>query len=297
MGLPDRAVAHLAGDHLRVVAVDLLRRLQDETAHVAVVVARQHDDQVAYRAVADPPLGAVEDPVVAVAAGRRLEADDVRAVRRLGQADRPEHLDAGHAGQPALALLLRAEVVDRGHREPGVDRVEGRDRPVAAGQLGAHHPLGQRGHPGAPVPVERGPRDPGGRIPGQDLGREARLVPPGGGVRRHLLGAPAADAVAQLALAVGEQLVQTVEVGAQRLRQVAAVGLLARGLGHRCRLVVHDPRVCGSAPALRSAPHARPGRARRAWPGRRGGPGRTRGRRRRSGAPGAAGPAGRRPRR
>src|SRR6185503_484030 len=83
VGLPDRARGALAGDRRRVVA----RRvgLDEEALDLAVLVgARPDDDDVGDRAVADPALGAVEDPAVAVATGARLERDGVRAVGGFG---------------------------------------------------------------------------------------------------------------------------------------------------------------------------------------------------------------------
>src|SRR2546422_568747 len=80
----------------------------EEPADVAVVVPRPRDDDVGDRAVADPALGAVDDPVVAVAARRRLERDRVRPVVGLGERERADRLELRHGPEPPLLLLLGA---------------------------------------------------------------------------------------------------------------------------------------------------------------------------------------------
>jgi hypothetical protein len=56
--------------------------------------------------VADPPLGAVDDVLIAVAARGCVERHSIRAVRRFGQRKGADGINRGEAGQPALALLL-----------------------------------------------------------------------------------------------------------------------------------------------------------------------------------------------
>ncbi len=72
-------------------------------------------------AVGDERLRAVEDPVVAVGRRAGLEVREVRTARRLGHADRGEHLAGAHARQPGLLLLVGAEIDDVGRDDVGVD--------------------------------------------------------------------------------------------------------------------------------------------------------------------------------
>ncbi len=94
-----------------------------------------HDDEVGLVAVGDEGLGAVEDPGVTVADGGRLEGGEVGAAGGLGHRDGADELAARHAGQPALLLLLGAEVDDVGRAHVGVDAEAGARRGVEAGHL------------------------------------------------------------------------------------------------------------------------------------------------------------------
>src|SRR6266851_1633095 len=59
--------------------------------------------------VGDEGLRAVDHPLVAVSAGDRAECPHIGAPRRLGEAERSQHLPRGHRRQPRLALVLVAE--------------------------------------------------------------------------------------------------------------------------------------------------------------------------------------------
>ena len=136
LGLPHRAQRGLAGDDL---GVEARRALLDEVAaDLAVLAARPDDRDVGERRVADPLLGAVEDELVAVAAGARLQRDGVGAMVGLGQAEGADRLQRRHARQPALALLLGAEQVDGLHGEVRVHAEEGPDAAVGPRPLHAH---------------------------------------------------------------------------------------------------------------------------------------------------------------
>ena len=164
--------------------------VDDEGPDLAVVVAGPDDDDVGEGAQADPALGAVEDPVLAVAVRGGGEPDDVGAVVGLGQGERAELGAGGEVGQPALLLLVVAEQPDRGHGQAAVHGVEGAEAAVAAGQLEGDQALGQRAHAGAAVAGERAARhgEPGvGRD--QLVGELGPLpvapAPPGSGARRR----------------------------------------------------------------------------------------------------------------
>ena len=64
-----------------------------------------------------PELGAIEDIRVAVLAGHRAHGARVRAGIRLREPEAPDHLAAGHAGQPVLFLRLGAEAVNGIHAQ------------------------------------------------------------------------------------------------------------------------------------------------------------------------------------
>ena len=109
-----RARQHAVGRHAHVVEHELrrdrgaerhllvdLRRgepgralLDDEAADLAVLGARPDDRDVGDRAVRDPHLGAVEDPVGPVAPCVRPHRARVGAGIRLGQAEAADHLTA-----------------------------------------------------------------------------------------------------------------------------------------------------------------------------------------------------------
>ena len=72
--------------------------------------AGHDDDQVGVDARGDERLGAVEDPVVAVAHRRGLDAGQVAAGAGLGHRDRADELAGDVAGQPPLLLLVVGQV-------------------------------------------------------------------------------------------------------------------------------------------------------------------------------------------
>ena len=133
VGLPDRAQRSLPGDDGRVVAGRAL--LDEVAADLAVLAARPEHDDVGDRAVADPALGAVEDVLVAIAHGRGLQQQRVRAVLGLGERESSDRIDLCQRREPLRLLLLRAEQLDRSHDQTGLHAGEGRQAAVAAGQL------------------------------------------------------------------------------------------------------------------------------------------------------------------
>ncbi len=150
LGLPDRAGRRLAGDRDRLEARHVL--LDEEALDLAVVLrARPHDHDVGDRSVADPALGAVEHPVVAVAARARLQCDGVRSVGGLSERERPDRLETRHRRQPARLLLLGAEQRDGLHRESGLHAEERAEAAVATMQLHVDETAGERAHPRAAV--------------------------------------------------------------------------------------------------------------------------------------------------
>ena len=154
IGLPDGALAELAGDQFGGVAVGIAAvgvLLDDDGLHLAVVgVAGPDDDDVGDAGVADPALGSVEHPGVAVAVHGGLQRHGVGAVVGLGEREGADLVQRGHRRQPALLLFLAAQQVDRAHGQSGLHAHEGGDAAVAAGQLQGHHAQFERGQPGQP---------------------------------------------------------------------------------------------------------------------------------------------------
>src|SRR5262245_54092268 len=94
--------------------------LDEERFDLSVgVVARPDDHHVGERSVAYPLLLAVDDPRGPVAAGARLEAHRVRPVVGLGECPRTDRVQARERAEPAVALLVGAELGDRSQAEAG----------------------------------------------------------------------------------------------------------------------------------------------------------------------------------
>ncbi len=87
----------------------------------------ENDIGIALTGVGDEDLGAVEDPVVAVAHGGRSGASGIGAGGGLGQTEAAHLFTFGQGHEEFLLLLLGAEQVDR---------------------VGAEGEMGRQGHPG-----------------------------------------------------------------------------------------------------------------------------------------------------
>ena len=165
------------------------------------------DEEVGADAVGDEGLGAVDDVGVAAAPGGGGEGGDVGAGAGLGDPQGADLLAGDPRHQPALLLLLGAEVEDRRHRDRGVGVEAGGD---AAGAAGA----GQLLDPDRVVQV-------GAALAAQllreleaeeaELGAAAEQLPrefprrlPLVDVRRDLLGDEAGDRLPQLLVLLAE---------------------------------------------------------------------------------------------
>ena len=123
-----RGVGGVHAELLELLLADHAGRVHvDEEEREAVVAGvrvglRDEHDEVGAVAVGDVGLRAVDDVLVAVAHGARLDAGDVGAGVGLGDAEAEDllALDRGH--EVLLLLLLGAEQVDRRRRHVGVDR-------------------------------------------------------------------------------------------------------------------------------------------------------------------------------
>ena len=96
-----------------------------------------HDHQVGELAVGDEGLGAVDDPLVAVHDGRRLDRLQVGARPRLGHGDGRDQFAGAGLRDPLLLLLLGAVVEQVGNHDVVVQR-EGRTRRQRAALLLDH---------------------------------------------------------------------------------------------------------------------------------------------------------------
>ncbi len=96
------------------------------------VVLHGADEEVGADAVGDEGLGAVDDVAAVDPLGEGRDAGDVGAGAGLGDAQGADLLAGDPRHQPALLLLLGAEVEDRRHRDRGVGVEAGGDPARAA---------------------------------------------------------------------------------------------------------------------------------------------------------------------
>src|SRR5436190_10201174 len=92
-----------------------------------VVGLHRADEEVGADAVGDERLRAVDDVPAGHLASRRADVGDVRAGPGLRDPERPDELAADPGDDPAPALVLRAEVEGRWHRDLGVGVEAGGD--------------------------------------------------------------------------------------------------------------------------------------------------------------------------
>ena len=157
-------------------------------ADVPVVAARPDDGHVGERRVADPPLGAVEHVLVAVAAGASSPARPslTRGRARSGRRRRSSPACAIGGSQRAL-LLLAAEQVDRAHRQPGVHARRTCSRCRRRETARGRSTPAQTGQPRAAVSLDGGAGDPELGELGHQLERELGPLPVLVDDRQHLV--------------------------------------------------------------------------------------------------------------
>src|SRR5690606_28717984 len=114
----------------------------DEAAY-AVVGLRPDDRHVRDRAVGDPHLGTVEDPVAGgVALGVGAHAAGIGAVVGFGEPEAADRFARRHAGQPFGLLLGGAVLPDGEHGQRALHRYERPDARVAGFQFSAGDAVG-----------------------------------------------------------------------------------------------------------------------------------------------------------
>ena len=118
VGLPRRPILC----SIRVTAKPVGRDLHDERGQAPMALGlrvrdREDHEEIRDRAVADEPLGPVDDVVLAVADGPGAGGRDIRARLGLGQGEGDELFAAGQLREPAGLLLVRAGDRDRERAE------------------------------------------------------------------------------------------------------------------------------------------------------------------------------------
>ena len=152
--------------------------LDEEAADRAVVRARPDGRDVGDRPVRDPHLGAVQDPVGAVAARVRAHRAGVGARVGLGEAEAADRLAGVHRRQPALLLLLGAPAPDREHRERALHRDRAADARVARLELEAGEAVGDGARAREAVALEVHPEEAELAELGDQLARQDPLLEP-----------------------------------------------------------------------------------------------------------------------
>jgi hypothetical protein len=142
-----------------------------------------------------------------------LELHRIRAVLGLGQRERADRLDARHRLEPAVALLVGAEHVDRLHGEVRVHAEERPHAAVGARPLHAHEAGRGRAHARAAVPLDDAAGEAELGDLRDELERKLGALPVVVDDRRDLARAEVVEAIADRALFVGEQLVGQVQIG------------------------------------------------------------------------------------
>ena len=111
-----------------------------------VINAGVHERDAAGGAVAYPFLGAPQDPPVPVAARAGFQCDRVGAVVGFSEGKSAEYLGAGQGAQPPVLLFGAAEQSEGAQRQTGLDRDNGAERSVAAGDFHIDQTGGERGN-------------------------------------------------------------------------------------------------------------------------------------------------------
>ena len=166
---------------------------------------------------------------------------------RLGQAEAADDLARVHRREPALLLLLRAELPDREHRERALNRDGASYARVAGLELHAREPVRDRARARKPVAVEMHAEEAELRELGEDLAREDALLEPVADLVEDVVAHELPDGVANRAFLVVEEgidreVVERVEGGGTLGRGRHALDIL--------RKIVERLTVLAAAPTL-----------------------------------------------
>src|SRR5262249_10368465 len=131
---------------------------------------------------------------------------------RLGETEATDHAAGMHRRQPALLLLLGPPTPDREHRERSLHRYRAPHAGVARLELHAREPVGDRAGAGEAVALQGHSEEAELRELADQLLREGAALEPVGDVRQDLLAHELAHGVAERALLVVEEPVESEEV-------------------------------------------------------------------------------------
>ena len=191
----------------------------------AAVGSRPHDRDVGHRAIGDPHLGAVENPVITVTPSCRAHRRGIGSRVGLGEAEAADGAAGGHLGKPARLLLLAAVGPDREHRERAL---HGHERPQAAVtglELLGRDPVCERGCSRAAVATKVHSEQPELCQSRDELARERPCLEVLRDHGQRLLANEGAHRVADQALIFPEEIVDGVEIGgSKRMRSRRALG-------------------------------------------------------------------------
>src|SRR5262249_10232155 len=96
---------------------------------------RPDDGDIRDRAVGDPHLRPIDDPILAAFLRVCLHVGWVRSAVWLGESETPDDFAAGHSRHILVLLLLGAERIDRIHAQGGLHGDKAADARVTALEL------------------------------------------------------------------------------------------------------------------------------------------------------------------
>src|SRR3712207_1681896 len=213
--LPDGSLGTFARQNLDMVTGVVA--LDEEAGDLAVFVAGPDHRDVREGGVADPLLLPVQDVAAVLLDRGRLQRTGIAPSVGLGEAEAAYLLATAHQWQPLLFLLLRAEVVDRCHREAALDVQKSRHRSRTPGQLRYREAVCHVIPPGAAVLLtESAAHDAEFAQSGQELERELSPVPVLGRLRDDLAIDERAYIVPNRLLFLGEEAANVDEIDRDR---------------------------------------------------------------------------------
>ncbi len=167
---------------------------------------QRHTERHVGTGVGDERFSTVDQPAAVGAHGPGSDAARVGAGVGLGQTERAERAPLGERPQPALALRVGTEQIQRQRADRDVRLPGGRHRLVGEAQLLHRGDEPDRRHAdAAPLLRNQQAEQPERAHLAQQVGRAPRLVPCGGRTRRDLLLREGAAEAHQVALGLGER--------------------------------------------------------------------------------------------
>ena len=134
--------------------LESLHALLDQKPADALIGSGPDDRQLGDVPVGDPPLAAVDDPVVSISPGPRRHPSGVRPKLRLGEPKAANDFARGHLGQPRLLLFFRAVSMDRKHTKRPLDGDKAAQPAVTALEFLACQAIHDVAHAGGAIAVQ-----------------------------------------------------------------------------------------------------------------------------------------------